>query len=88
MSFFNSKEEVIDIELTPYGKHLLSKGKWKPVYYEFYDDDIVYDSEFSSQTEGQSQINQRIKSQAREKVQYSFVGVETRMKEYRKQESL
>jgi len=44
MVFFNTKEEVIDIELTPYGKHLLSQGKWKPVYYEFYDDDILYDS--------------------------------------------
>ena len=30
MGFFDRKEEVIDIELTQYGKHLLSLGKFKP----------------------------------------------------------
>ena len=32
MSFFNKKEEVLEIELTQYGKHLLSKGEFVPVY--------------------------------------------------------
>ena len=32
MSFFDSKEEVLNIELTSYGKLLLSKGILKPVY--------------------------------------------------------
>ena len=46
MEFFNKKEEVIDLQLTQYGKYLLSLGKLKPVYYAFYDDGIIYDSNF------------------------------------------
>lgn len=84
MAFFNTKEEVINIELTPYGKHLLSQGKFKPVYYEFYDDDIVYDSSYFGQTEKQSEIQERIKNTKRKKVQYTFEGAETRVKEYRR----
>lgn len=85
MTFFNNKEEVINIELTPYGKHLLSKGKWKPVYYEFYDDDVVYDNEYAGITEKQEEAQQRISETPRVKTQYSFDGAETRYKEYRKQ---
>ena len=43
MTFFNQKEEVLQIELTQYGKYLLSRGKWKPAYYAFFDDDVIYD---------------------------------------------
>ena len=43
MTFFNKKTDVIDIELTPYGRYLLSIGKLKPVFYEFADDDVLYD---------------------------------------------
>ena len=46
MLFMNKKEEVLDIELTPYGKHLLSNGKLKPVYYAFFDDNILYDIQY------------------------------------------
>jgi len=31
MEYFDRKEEVIDLELTPYGKRLLSQGSLKPV---------------------------------------------------------
>ena len=62
MAFFDKKEEVIDIQLTPYGKHLLSKGQFSPVYYEFYDDDIIYDIEWSGIEEAQGQIQNRINS--------------------------
>lgn len=85
MSFFDKKSEVINIELTPYGKYLLSQGKFKPAYYEFYDDDILYDSEYAGFTEKQETIQQRIRETSRPKVQYSFEGAETRYKEYRKQ---
>ena len=44
MAFFDKKEDVLDIELTPYGRHLLSQGKLKPVYYAFLDDDVIYDN--------------------------------------------
>ena len=43
MTFLDKKEEVIKIELTPYGRHLLSLGKMEPVYYSFFDDAIQYD---------------------------------------------
>lgn len=86
MTFFNSKEEVIDIELTQHGKHLLSKGVFRPVYYEFYDDDIVYDSSYSGIEEKQSEINNRIKSTPRTKVQYTFSGAEERVRQYVKQD--
>lgn len=84
MVFFNTKEEVLDIELTPYGKHLLSLGKFKPVYYEFYDDDIVYDSQYFGQAERQSEIQDRIKETKRRKTQHIIEGAETRLKEYKR----
>ena len=56
----DKKEEVIDIELTPYGKQLLSMGKMKPVYYAFFDDNIMYDAEYAGLTENQNIIQQRI----------------------------
>ena len=40
MKFFNKKEDVLDIQLTQYGKHLLSKGELEPTYYAFFDDDV------------------------------------------------
>lgn len=60
MSFFNSKEEVINIELTQKGKYLLSKGRFNPKYYEFFDDDIVYDSEYAGFVEKQNDSQERI----------------------------
>jgi hypothetical protein len=72
MRFFDTKEEVIDIELTPYGKHLLSKGQWRPVYYEFYDDDIVYDWQYTGEQEKQEEATKRIRDTKRTKAQYTF----------------
>jgi hypothetical protein len=43
MEFFNKKEEVLDVQLTEYGKYLLSQGRMKPAFYAFYDDEILYD---------------------------------------------
>ena len=60
MSFFDKKEEVTSIELTPYGRHLLSLGKLKPSYYAFFDDDILYNVEAGGTTETSSQIKTRI----------------------------
>ncbi len=60
MSFFNKKEEVINIELTPHGKKLLSEGKFLPKYYCFFDDDIIYDSECYGVEEPQNNIQTRI----------------------------
>ena len=46
--FLNKKEQVFDLKLTSYGNHLLSQGTFKPVYYAFYDDNIVYDLQYSA----------------------------------------
>ena len=60
MEFFNAKEEVIDLQLTQYGRHLLSKGKFKPAYYSFFDDDVLYNIEFQGATEEQNTTHERI----------------------------
>jgi len=58
MTFFNPDEETISIELTRHGRELLSKGKMKPAYYSFSDDDILYDC----QKGGFSELNNAIKT--------------------------
>ena len=60
MTFFNKKEDVLKIELTPYGRSLLSNGKLMPKFYTFFDDDIIYDLEFGGDTETQVNIKNRI----------------------------
>jgi len=79
MTFFNKKEQVLDVQLTQYGKHLLSKGKFKPEFYAFYDDDIIYDIDYmtpsnnaSLQTEKQNEAQKRIKNSARTTLQYNL----------------
>ena len=61
MTFFNRKEDVLDIQMTQYGKYLLSKGVFRPVYYAFFDDDILYDGAYGGLTETQNAIEDRIK---------------------------
>jgi hypothetical protein len=63
MSFFNSKEEVIDIELTQYGKLLLSRGLLRPAYYSFHDDDVLYDSDYANVSENTNFAEVRIQEQ-------------------------
>ena len=58
MTFFNKKTEVMQIEMTPYGRYLYSIGKFKPHSYEFVDDDIVYT--MTGSTEAQESIHNRI----------------------------
>ena len=78
MTFFNPKEDVLDLELTQYGKFLLSIGHLKPEYYAFFDDDILYDSGYASETEAQSKTKERILTKTpRLKAQYVFRGIET-----------
>jgi hypothetical protein len=75
-TFINKKEQVIELELTPYGKHMFSKGLLKPAYYSFYDDDILYDSHYGvtkeDQQEEQNAIVDRIKNTQRLSVQTNF----------------
>jgi hypothetical protein len=59
--FLNKKEQVFDLQLTPYGKRLLSNGTFKPVYYTFFDDNVLYDGQYAGVTESQNDIHKRIK---------------------------
>lgn len=78
MAFFDKKEEVLDIELTQFGKQLLSMGKFKPVYYAFFDDDIVYDSQYAGFSEGRNSVGERIRNETPStKVQVVYSGIET-----------
>ena len=61
MEFFNKKEDVIDLQITQFGRHLLSKGLFKPVYYSFFDDNVLYDSSKANLVEQQNDSEQRIK---------------------------
>lgn len=56
MTFFNKKTEVMQIEMTPYGRYLYSIGKFKPHSYEFIDDDIVYKIDGEAQEDAHNRI--------------------------------
>jgi hypothetical protein len=62
--FTNKKEQVFDLQLTSYARYLMSIGKFKPAYYSFYDDNVLYDKKYansSSANEEQNDVNTRIK---------------------------
>ena len=83
MKFFDPKEDVIDLKMTQYGKHLLSKGRFTPKYYAFFDDDIIYDIKWvtDSLSERQSDIEDRIQDETpRPRIQNCHHGVETEIK--------
>lgn len=58
--FFDQKEEVINIELTPYGRQQFANGTLSPAYYAFYDKSIIYDGSYANITETRNQITNRI----------------------------
>ena len=86
MEFFNKKEEVLDVQLTEYGKYLLSQGRMKPVFYAFYDDEILYDLSASGDlSEIQKNADRRIRYETPNlKPQTNTTGVETRVQQFQK----
>jgi|2_EtaG_2_1085320.scaffolds.fasta_scaffold00764_5 hypothetical protein len=76
MEFFNKKEEVIDLQITQFGRHLMSKGKFKPVYYSFFDDNILYNSENAGISEVQNESEERIRDTQTCRPQISFSSLE------------
>ena len=77
-TFFNKKEEVIEVKLTQYGKHKLAQGRLKPAYYSFFDEGVVYDSEYAGFTEAQNDADVRIQSTTPSlKSQHVYTGIET-----------
>jgi len=84
MTFFNKKEDVIAIELTPHGRSLLSRGKLKPTFYAFFDDDILYDSQKGGFSETNSQSKNRILNETPYvRPQSNYKGVESRISDQR-----
>ncbi len=61
--FLDKKEQVIDFKLTNYGHYLLSIGAFKPEYYAFFDDNIIYDSAYMGISESQNNTINRIKNE-------------------------
>ena len=63
MKLLNKKEQVFDLKLTSHGKIQLAKGKFKPEFYAFFDDNVIYDKSYvsGSSTERQNDIHNRIK---------------------------
>ncbi len=61
--FLDKKQQVYDFKLTSYGKHMLSEGTLRPIYYAFFDDNIIYDGTYVNITETQNNIINRIKNE-------------------------
>ena len=75
MKFFDSKEEVLDIQLTQYGRHLLSKSAWKPVYYAFFDENVLYDGQYGGLVDNKNDVEARIQEETPLlRTQHSFTG--------------
>lgn len=74
MSFFDRKQDVLDIQLTPYGKWLYGQGKLNPKYYSFTDSDVIYETQHTGFSEIQNDIHDRIVNSLRIKSQHRFTG--------------
>ena len=61
--FLNKKEQVIDLKLTSYGHYLLSNGTFKPMFYGFFDDNVIYDGKYVGLNELQNEAHERIKNE-------------------------
>tara|TARA_B100000287_G_scaffold403740_1_gene425814 strand:+ start:7149 stop:8183 length:1035 start_codon:yes stop_codon:yes gene_type:complete len=80
MTFFNKKEEVLEIKLSSYGKQKLAAGTFKPVYYAFFDDDILYESEKAGVSEDNNNTEPRIQENTPSlRVQTNFTDLERKV---------
>ena len=93
MKFLDRKEQVLELQMTQYGKGLMSRVTFQPAYYAFFDDDVVYDSEYmstngmakkgngdsitSTALENSVDTSDRIRNAIRTEVQYNYAGVES-----------
>jgi hypothetical protein len=81
MSFFDDKQEILKVELTTSGRYLMSRGKFKPVYYAFFDDDVLYDGQYGEIEETQNSIQTRILDETPSlKPQTTFTSLENNVK--------
>tara|TARA_R110000824_G_scaffold43928_2_gene128180 strand:- start:2582 stop:3649 length:1068 start_codon:yes stop_codon:yes gene_type:complete len=82
VKFLNKKDQVIDLQLTQFGKRLLSTGQFKPTYYAFFDDGILYDTQYAGNIgkEIQNKTQERIISDTPQlQTQYVFSGIESKI---------
>ena len=79
MTFYDRKEEVVQITLTKFGRQLYSEGKLKPTYFAFYDDDILYGADHGGISEEPSSAAARIKQSTRLRPLSSRVGAERKL---------
>ena len=66
--FLDKKERAIDFKLTPYGKHKLSVGSFKPAYYAFYDNGVIYDISYATDPYMADSANQVIPSEQQNEI--------------------
>jgi len=58
VEFFNKKEEMLEVQLTEYGKHMLSLGQLDPTYYAFFDDEILYNTEYAPSASAATRLSE------------------------------
>ena len=63
MKFLDKKEQVLDTQMTPYGEYLFSQGKFKPEYYSFLDDNILYQDQYGGGSEIQNNVEGRVQEE-------------------------
>ena len=81
MTFFDKKEEILELKLSSYGRQKLAAGKFKPVYYAFFDDDILYDGARAGITEDNNDIEPRIQENSPSvRCQTNFSDLELKVK--------
>lgn len=81
MTFFNKKEEILELKLSSYGKQKLAAGTFKPVYYAFFDDDILYDGGHAGISEDNNDIEPRIQENSPSlRCQTNFSDLEKKVK--------
>jgi len=81
MTFFNKKEEILELKLSSYGKQKLAAGTFKPVYYAFFDDDILYDGARAGINEDNNDIEPRIQELSPSlRCQTNFTDLEKKVK--------
>ena len=69
----------MEIVLTQFGKDLLAKGSFSPVYYQFFDDDILYNTACANFEEHQNDSEPRItENTPRLRSQHLTKGVQSR----------
>jgi len=81
MSLFDSKQEVINIELTSFGKKKLAAGKLRPSFYAFFDDGVIYDGSYAALTENSNgEADDRVRKETPYlKTTYSIVGADIKL---------